>query len=386
MNGQRLKIAYLVHMYSKHHGHSRYVAELAERLVREHEVHVFTNRVLTEAPAEIQFHHVPCWDWKSLTVILSFILPATLKLPRGFDIVHAQGLCGLRQNVTTAHMCQAGWFAALRQVQGRLSWVQRISRLILVPLEWLTYREWMSPQVIAISETNQRALATHYRRSRNVELIYHGVDLERFHPGLRQRWREPLRAEWGLGEQDCAALYVGDLKKGASASLQALARVPGLRLVFVSPTPAGRWEAEARSLGVRERVIFCAETSSVERSYAAADLFLFPTFHDAFGMVITEAMASGLPVITSRAAGASELIDEDVNGLVVEPAWDVPRLAELLQQLAADPARRATLGAAARAKVEQYTWDRVAEETLRVYRRLCPEPRASAMPLSGGRA
>jgi UDP-glucose:(heptosyl)LPS alpha-1,3-glucosyltransferase len=367
---RRLKIAFVVHAYNKRHGHSRYVSELAERFARNHEVHVFSHWVEVEAPPGIRFHYVPAWEWKSLTFVLSFILPATLLIRERFDIIHAQGLCGLRQNVTTAHMCQEGWFRAMRQIQGRLRLVQQLTRLLLVPLEWLTYRKWLSSRVIAISEANRRALASYYGRSQDVDVIYHGVDLDRFNPHLRERWRAPVRAELGLGDQ-LAALYVGDLRKGATVALEALARVPGLWLVAVSPTPSGQWEEEAARLGVRDRVVFRRESTTIERYYAAADMFLFPTFHDAFGMVITEAMAAGLPVITSRSAGASELIDNGVDGLLVDEAWDVAQLSQHLGDLALDPARRTALGRAARAKAEQYTWDRVAAETLRVYWRLC---------------
>ena len=90
---------------------------------------------------------MPAWRANALASILSFVVPATLGVRGGYDIVHAQGLCGLRQNVTTVHMCQGGWFDALRQVQGRLSLLQRLSRALVVPLEWLTYRESFSPQV-----------------------------------------------------------------------------------------------------------------------------------------------------------------------------------------------------------------------------------------------
>src|SRR5262249_7764895 len=154
-----------VHAYSKHHGHSRYVAELAERFVREHEVHIFTGSVMAEAPPEIHFHHVPLWDWKALTTILTFILPATILVRGRFDVIHAQGLCGLRQNITTVHMCQEAWFDALHKIQGRLSLQQRITHASVVPLERLTYRESFSSQVIAVSEANRAALKRYYGRS-----------------------------------------------------------------------------------------------------------------------------------------------------------------------------------------------------------------------------
>jgi glycosyltransferase involved in cell wall biosynthesis len=221
-------------------------------------------------------------------------------------------------------------------------------------------------------------LKKYYGRSKNVEVIYHGVDLEKFHPGQREKWRGPTRSQLGLPDDALVALYVGDLKKGASPALEAVARNPSVRLILVSPSATDTWRQIVRQLDLDTRVIFCPETKNVNHYYAAADLFLFPTFHDAFGMVITEAMAAGLPVITSRSAGAAELIEHGVEGLLVEEAWNVSKLTDALARLATDPAARQAMGTAARKKVECYTWDRVADETLQVYRRLCCRTRRAA--------
>ena len=117
-----------------------------------------------------------------------------------------------------------------------------------------------------------------------------------------------------------------------------------------------------------DRVSFRPFSKQIERFFAAADVFVFPTFFDAYGMVISEAMASGLPVITSRAAGAAELIEHGESGWLTADPWDPDQIAEGLRTLAADPGLRQRMGAAARSKIEAYTWDRVAEQTMAVYR------------------
>jgi UDP-glucose:(heptosyl)LPS alpha-1,3-glucosyltransferase len=365
-----LRIAYVVHEYNRRKGHSRYVAELAERFAGcGHDVHVFAAAVDEPRPPGIHFHHVPAWRRRALTTILSFVLPATLLVRGRFDVIHAQGLCGLRQHVTTAHMCQAAWLDASRRVHGRLGWGQRLARVLVVPLERLTYLPALSSQVIAISEANRRDLAHFYRRTRDVTVIPHGIDLDRFHPGRRAAHRGPVRHALGVADDQVVALYVGDLKKGAEPALHALARTPTASLVVVSPTSPGRWDALARQLGVESHVHFCLETREVEQYYAAADLLLFPTFHDAFGLVITEAMGAGLPVITSASAGAAALIDHGRDGWLLRHPWDVDEVAAALGRLVEDAGLRDRMGAAARRTAERYTWDRVADETMAVYRR-----------------
>jgi glycosyltransferase involved in cell wall biosynthesis len=90
-------------------------------------------------------------------------------------------------------------------------------------------------------------------------------------------------------------------------------------------------------------------------------------------MVLTEAMASGLPVITSRAAGAAELVGHRHSGWLTDEPWNPEQIAEGIRVLAADSGLRERMGEAARSAIEAYTWDRTAEETLAVYREVLAE-------------
>jgi UDP-glucose:(heptosyl)LPS alpha-1,3-glucosyltransferase len=120
---------------------------------------------------------------------------------------------------------------------------------------------------------------------------------------------------------------------------------------------------------VADRVIFHPHSRRVETFFAAADAFVFPTLYDSFGLVICEAMASGLPVVTSRAAGAAELITDGEDGLLTDQPWDADAIAAHLARLRDDPGLRERLSVAGRARIEPFTWDRTAEQTLAVYRR-----------------
>jgi UDP-glucose:(heptosyl)LPS alpha-1,3-glucosyltransferase len=365
---RRLRIAFVVHDYSRHVGHGRYVAELASRFRGDHDVHVFSNTFEATDPAGITYHHVPAWRPNALACILSFVLPATALVRGRFDIIHAQGLCGLRHNVATAHFCQPGWDDAMARANGRLSWRQTLSRALITPLERLAFAKRSTRRVIAISGRVRDDLARYYGRRDGVRVVYHGVDLDTFHPRNRARYRDQARAELGAAPGECLALYVGNLQKGAAAAIRAVARVAGVKLVLVSGSNPDADLAIARAEGVADRVVFHPFSKQIEWFFAAADVFLFPTLFETYGMVISEAMAAGLPVVTSRAAGASELIEHGGDGWLTADPWDPGPIADGLRALAADPALRGRMGAAARSKIEAYTWDRVAEETLTVYR------------------
>jgi len=372
-NTFRLRIAFVVHDYNRHNGHARYVAELASRFKRDHDVHIFSNTYDEPDPAELTYHHVPAWRWNALASIVSFVLPATFMVSRRFDIIHAQGLCGLRQNVVTAHICQGAWYDAMLRSAGQPSWRKRLFHSVVSRLERLAFRPTASRRVIAVSQRLQHDLETYYGCRDRVQVIPHGVDTETFHPRNRALWREAVRREIGLSENACVALYVGDMQKAVPAAIRAVARVHGVHLVAVSRSAADPYQVLAREAGVSDRVHFLPPTQQVERYYAAADLFLFPTFYATFGLVVTEAMASGLPVVSSRGAGAAELIDHGTDGFLVDDPWDTPSLSAALASLVENADLRTSLGEAARRKVERYTWDEVARQTMSVYQEVVAE-------------
>jgi len=370
---RRLRIAFVVHDYNRRMGHSRYVAELASRFKRDHEVHVFANTFEEPDPAGITYRHVPAWRANALASILSFVLPATAMVRGRFDVVHAQGLCGLRQNVITAHICQPAWFEAADRYAGRPGWRKRVFRELVTRLDRLVMRPRAAARFIAPSERVRDELHRHYRLSERVRVVRHGTDTEAFHPRNRARWRGAVRTELGLHESDFLALYVGDLQKAMPAAMRAVARAADVQLVAVTRSDPGPYARLAEAEGIVDRTRFVPSTANIEPYYATADVFLFPTFYDAFGLVAAEAMASGLPVITSRAAGAAELIEHGESGWLTDDPWDPDQIAEGLRVLAGTADLRERMGAAARAAIEAYTWDRVAEQTLAVYREAIAE-------------
>ena len=365
-----MKIALVVHDFSPTFGHGRYSYELARRFAGEHEVHIFANRVDERARiGGVTFHHVPAVRANALSTVLTFPLPATLRIGHGFNIVHAQGVTCLRFNVITGHVSNAGWARAQANAQVARTWRQRVFESLVTPIEAAVFRHSRHAKVIAISHQLKRELADYYHRTDDVEVIYHGVDVDLFSPEQRLAHRASVRQSLGVHDARVLALFVGDLRKGAETVLAVIARTPGLHVAFVSGSDPAPYAERATALGIANRVIFQPATTHVERYFAAADLFLFPTPYDAFGMVVAEAMASGLPVVTSRQAGASELIDHGVSGFLVDRASDNAGFAEYAERLMRDGPLRTAMGAAARVAILPYTWDEVARRTIAVYER-----------------
>ena len=362
-----MRIAYVVHDYNRTHGHSRYVAELAERFARDHDVHVFANR-FENPPNTITAHHVPAIRRSALLSIFSFVAPATLLVGRSFDIVHAQGLTIRGADVITAHICNAEWMEGRRRLEsGLLPWRERAFGALVVPAERWAFRT-PGATVIAVSRALAEDLRRHYGVA-HAEILPHGVDTQQFAPRICAAYRDEARSELQVMHDEVVFLYVGDLRKGFATAVRAMPSVRGSALVGVSRTRPASFLALAEREGVADRVRVLPPTDRIERWYAAADALVLPTPYDAFGMVITEAMACGLPVITTPLAGAAELIADGVHGLLVPSPTDAAAFGEAMRVLADDRERRARMGAAAAVLMAEHSWDRVAARTLEVYQR-----------------
>ena len=183
-----------------------------------------------------------------------------------------------------------------------------------------------------------------------------------FAPGRRTQLRASMRAQLGAGEDDIVVLMIANEwhRKGLGVLLEAVAAVGDqrLRVDLVGVRSPADYEPVARRLGLDGRMRWHGPSQDIARFHAAADVFALPTVYEPFGLVIVEAMASGLPVVASRLAGASEAITPGVNGLLLDDPHDVAELAAALARLL-DPALRASVGEAAAASVDPYRWDSV---------------------------
>jgi UDP-glucose:(heptosyl)LPS alpha-1,3-glucosyltransferase len=143
-----------------------------------------------------------------------------------------------------------------------------------------------------------------------LHVIYNGVDLDHFHPRLAEAHRAPTRRELGVGDDERLVLFVGNgfHRKGLPQLLRSLALAPGqLHLAVVGEDRMRASLARfAGSLGIGRRVHWVGGQSDVRRWYVAADVLALPTLYDPFPNVVLEALACGLPVVTSGTCGASE--------------------------------------------------------------------------------
>lgn len=261
-------------------------------------------------------------------------------------------------------------------------------------IEERAYQPGRYRHVLVNSELLARDLIARHGISRDqISVIHNGVDLERFHPRLRATAGAALRSELGLADADPVLLFLGTgfARKGLRALLDAMPEVlrarPEARLLVVGTDKHDRgYREHGEALALGDRVRFLGRRSDPEACFAAADLYVLPTLYDSFAYSILEAMASGLPVVTTLNAGASELLDPREHGAVLEAPCAPPRLAEAVIEWS-DPQRRAASAASLRRRAEQHSEERSMGETtaliLEVARTLTAE-RAAARALPAG--
>lgn len=225
-----------------------------------------------------------------------------------------------------------------------------------------------TPRIVAIAERGRREIETLFGVSpERIRVIYNGVDLERFHPDRAAADRAAARAEAGLTGGEHALLFAGSgyERKGLATAIEALAHLSRARLVVIGRGDETRYRRLAERLGVADRMCWLGLRTDLERWYAAADLLVIPTRYEPFGNVHLEALASGLPVVTTTAAGGAEIVEEGKNGAVIAPN-DAGALAAAVTRLRG--ANRSALAEAARRAAEPFTYARQAEEFEGLYR------------------
>lgn len=202
-------------------------------------------------------------------------------------------------------------------------------------------------------------------------VVYNAVDSDIFSPDLKQH-RTAVREKFGVPESATVFLLVGSgyARKGVATAIKALAKLPSDTYLFVVGRDKSRrrYKRLAQQLGVARRVAFLGALDDPKPFYGAADAFVLPTLYDPCPHAALEAMACGLPVVTSTKCGAAELVTEHDAGMVCG-ARDVDALASHMMTLTDEDARR-LLGGRAREAVLPLTPDAMTLQLVLLYRDL----------------
>jgi len=382
---RKLHIAILLDKFLPSRGGERYFGFLAEELAqRGHDVHLFASKIEDSQERPYQVHLVPVLNFpRSLRMISYMLFSARMVRGYGFDVVHGLGQ-SLVSNVLNPHGGVEK--AYLKQEFASISsrwyyWYRALRRYLSVRhyLEiWMQKRLYTGGRVrrvIAISNMVKRDIISYFKfPEERIAVVFNAVDLNRFHPSIRERYRDAKRKELGIDQHTIVLLFAGNnyRLKGLEPLLRAVAilkkRLPDVpvRLVVVGRGQIWLYRHKAARLGAADVVLFLGSVKSMEPYYAASDIYVHPTFYDSCSLTVLEALATGLPVVTTRFNGASDAILSDEGGKIVQDPANAEEIADAIAYYFDEPRRnRARL--VARQWMEQYPPSRNVEETLAVY-------------------
>lgn len=345
-------------------GSERYTNGLVAQLrARGHEVHVLAARWDEAAPAAgVVLHRVPTLRGPAFARVLSFALNCRRAMAAaGCDLILSNERT-LRQDICRAGGgCHQEW---LRQRQRyypglvrSLAGLNPLHRTLLW-IEKRTFSPANTRAIIANSHRGKEEIIRHYHfPAERIHVIHNGTDCAGFRPPPGK----PARPETVL-----LLAGSGFERKGLEFALRALARLPkSARLEVAGKGNAAPYRRLAAQLGVADRLHFLGSANRMEEVYAHVDILVHPAIYEPFSNACLEAMACGLPVVSSRVNGASEIIRAGLNGNVVEDPADSAALAAAIEPFL-DPAARARAGAAARQTAEALPLSLNVEKTLAV--------------------
>jgi UDP-glucose:(heptosyl)LPS alpha-1,3-glucosyltransferase len=368
-------------------GAQTYIRNFARRLARDgHEVHIYAASSDAREKGIVR-HQVPVPPFRALRDYACALRTRDLLMKERFDLIHGFGSSvhmdvyrpggGVRRSLLE-HEARAMESPARRWWM-RLRRATSLRHRLLLRLEQLQFQPGGAHDIIAVSNRVRDEIIRHYHcEPERITVIHNGANLARFTPDVRERFRKPARQELGLPNDEIMILLVGNnfKLKGVPLLIRALPALRRLSAPFRIVVVGRGWRAPcerlARKLGVGDLVHFAGSTDQPEKFYAAADIFCLPSYYDPCANALLEALACGLPSVTTTTNGSGELLTGK-EGCAV-PFGDAPQLAQRIGEFF-NRDRRAAASVAARALAEAHSSERNFEEVMKVYAKVVERKR-----------
>jgi glycosyltransferase involved in cell wall biosynthesis len=383
------RLAVVSPFLDKQHGTERRVVEWVSQLAGEFEIHIYSQRVEGVDRSNLTWHRVPKLPGPHLTNFLWWFFANRLwrewdRWFRGLhhDLVFSPGPNCLDADAISVHIVFAQYVRRAESDSERAKslvsyWPHELHRKLYYWLAiFLEQRAYTRKNItlILIAKRTFMALEKFYGRRVPCPVVYVGLDHEKFNPARRALYRQEARRALGLAEGQFALLLVGNdwRNKGLPVLLRAMELLHELpiHLFVVGSDDPMRYGAMVRAKSLEEKVHFFPPRSDIEFYYAAADAYAGPSLEDTFAQPPAEAMACGLAVIVSTTNGASEIITDGKDGLILADPTDATSLSAMIRQLLEDKEYRIGLGVNASETARQYTWERNGRELSAIFKEI----------------
>jgi glycosyltransferase involved in cell wall biosynthesis len=370
-----VNLCIVTHNVIKGDGQGRANYEVTREAIRRgHSITLVASKVDPEIAShpQVTWVNIPIKGYPSQLlrgIICAYKSTAWLRQNRHrYDLVQVHGANITEpSDINVAHFIHSSWLQSsthpFRQlnIQGIYQWLYSVSNAYQ---EKKAFQKAMT--IIAVSNKIKQELVEIGIPSNRIHVILDGVATEEFCPGLFDR------KQLGLPENVMLALFVGDIcspRKNLYTVLHALTRVPNLHLAVVGNIERSPYPRLAIALGLSDRVHFLGYRSDVSEIMKAADLFVFPSHYEPFGMVVSEAMATELPIITAASVGAAEIVTPDC-GIILNESDNIEALAVALKHLINNDEIRVNMGKVGRIIAKKHSWESKAKCYLDLFEEL----------------
>ncbi|MDY6825255.1 MAG: glycosyltransferase family 4 protein [Thermodesulfobacteriota bacterium] len=233
-----------------------------------------------------------------------------------------------------------------------------------------------APIIVAISDMIKNDIKSFYKLpENNIQVVYNGVDVNRYNPTAGYSHRDKTRDWLGVKDNETVFLFLSyDLKKKGiipliSAALILKQKGCRFRIVVAGGSPNMALKKRIKKFGLHNLFLFLGKTRNPLALYGGSDVFVLPTYYDACSLVVFEAMACGLPVITTNANGAAGIINNGEDGMVLQHPPEAVELADKMEHLMIAPVRL-QMGEKAVQKVKVYTIEKNHRAMAQIFERL----------------
>jgi glycosyltransferase involved in cell wall biosynthesis len=370
-----MKLGIVTHSVMKGEGQGRVNYEVAREAIRRgHHLALLASRIAPELQQsdQVDWIYVPVKGWPTAflrNLVFSWRSANWLRKHRcDLDFVKVNGaITKAPGDINAVHFVHSSWLRSPAHISRvRRDWYGAYQWLFTaLNARWEKQAFRQAKCLVAVSDKVKEELTDIGVPKESIRVIINGVDLQEFSPGVADR------KKLSLPEGVPLALFIGDIRtprKNLDTVLNALVQVPELHLAIVGTTEGSPYLQLAERLGLSERVHFLGYRRDIAEIMRAVDLFVFPSRYEACTLVLLEAMASGLPVITATTAGGSEIVTPEC-GAVLPDSEDTQTLVQALNTLAGNPEQRTRMGKASRTVAEQHSWTSMAQS----YVDLCEE-------------
>ncbi|MBI4843552.1 MAG: glycosyltransferase family 4 protein [Nitrospirae bacterium] len=362
-----MKIALIRKNFTPYGGAENYMMQTASALAgRGHEVHILS---AGDWPEEYFIFHkintVSGPSFLSNTLFASNVKKALGK--EAFDSVISFERAAGGDIYRAGDGCHKEWLSRRGEYapfHKRISFLINPHHRMLLYLEKKRFEN--SKLIIANSKMVKNDIIRNYSVDpEKIRVIYNGVDLRKFHPVDADK-KAAVKYSIGLQEKKVILFAGADLeRKGLPALLRAFLRMErkGMMILVAGKKAGGKFASLIKRLGIKKSVLLWGTEKDMTKLYAASDILVLPTIYDPFSNASLEAMASGLPVVTTSANGVSELITNGVEGYVIKNPSDSDTLAKMMSAALSNSLE---MGSNARKKAEGFPIEKAVDEIVRL--------------------